>query len=193
MYSYEDRVRAVALYIKLGKRPKATIRQLGYPSKNALKGWYLEYEHLLDLRLGFAPRAPKFTQAQKEAAVEHYRTHGRCVSATMRALGYPGRATLTAWVREAFPETSKAVTGRTGRPRYPDALKKAGVVGLYNRQESAQALAEKLGVCRPTLYNWKNQLLGPEAPATSNARTTHRQCQSEKNESASSKHCSTIF
>jgi hypothetical protein len=30
----------------------------------------------------------------------------------------------------------------------------------------AQALAEKLGVCRPTLYNWKNQLLGPEAPAT---------------------------
>ncbi|KAB2729175.1 helix-turn-helix domain-containing protein [Brucella anthropi] len=36
---------------------------------------------------------------------------------------------------------------------------------LYNRQESAQALAEKLGVCRPTLYNWKNQLLGPEAPA----------------------------
>ncbi|PJO48186.1 helix-turn-helix domain-containing protein, partial [Brucella pituitosa] len=165
MYSYEDRVRAVALYIKLGKRPKATIRQLGYPSKNALKGWYLEYEHHLDLRLGFAPRAPKFTQAQKEAALEHYRTHGRCVSATMRALGYPGRATLTAWVREAFPEISKAVTGRTGRPRYPDALKKAGVVGLYNRQESAQALAEKLGVCRPTLYNWKNQLLGPEAPA----------------------------
>ena len=151
--------------IKLGKRPKATIRQLGYPSKNALKGWHLEYEHHLDLRLGFAPRPPKFTQAQKEAAVEHYRTHGRCVSATMRALGYPGRATLTAWVREAFPETSKAVTGRTGRPRYPDALKKAGVVGLYNRQESAQSLAEKLGVCRPTLYNWKNQLLGPEAPA----------------------------
>ncbi|OYR30960.1 IS3 family transposase [Brucella pseudogrignonensis] len=165
MYSYEDRIRAVALYIELGKRPKATIRQLGYPSKNALKAWYLEYEHHLDLRLGFAPRAPKFTQAQKEVAVEHYRTHGRCVSATMRALGYPGRATLTAWVREVFPETSKAVTGRTGRPRYPDALKKAGVVGLYNRQESAQALAEKLGVCRPTLYNWKNQLLGPEAPA----------------------------
>ena len=33
MYSYEDRMRAVALYIKLGKRSKATIRQLGYPSK----------------------------------------------------------------------------------------------------------------------------------------------------------------
>jgi len=31
MYSYEDRVRAVRLYIKLGKRIRATIRQLSYP------------------------------------------------------------------------------------------------------------------------------------------------------------------
>lgn len=30
MYSYEDRVRAVELYLKLGKRVKATIRQLGW-------------------------------------------------------------------------------------------------------------------------------------------------------------------
>lgn len=62
MSSYEDRMRAVALYIKLGKHLKATIRQLGYPSKNALKGWCLEYEHHLDLRLGFALRVPKFAQ-----------------------------------------------------------------------------------------------------------------------------------
>ena len=35
MYSYEDRIRAVELYIKLGKRTSPTIRQLGYPTKNA--------------------------------------------------------------------------------------------------------------------------------------------------------------
>jgi transposase-like protein len=29
MYSHADRIRAVELYIKLGKRVKATIRQLG--------------------------------------------------------------------------------------------------------------------------------------------------------------------
>lgn len=29
MYSYEDRMRAVELYIKLGKRVRATICQLG--------------------------------------------------------------------------------------------------------------------------------------------------------------------
>ena len=42
MYSYADRIRAIELYIKLGKRIKATIRQLGYPAKNALKGWWRE-------------------------------------------------------------------------------------------------------------------------------------------------------
>lgn len=42
MYSYEERMRAVELYIKLGKRLRATIRELGYPTKNALKGWYGE-------------------------------------------------------------------------------------------------------------------------------------------------------
>lgn len=30
MYSYEDRLRAVQLYIMLGKRAGLTIRQLGY-------------------------------------------------------------------------------------------------------------------------------------------------------------------
>ena len=38
--SCEDRIRAAKLYIKLGKRLGATIRQLGYPTKNSLIGWY---------------------------------------------------------------------------------------------------------------------------------------------------------
>jgi transposase InsO family protein/transposase-like protein len=168
MYSYDDRIRAVELFIKLGKRVRATIRQLGYPTKNALKSWHREYEQRLDLPVGCAARRPKYSQAQKEAAVEHYLTHDRCIAATMRALGYPGRGTLTTWVREVLPTARKTIFGRAGRPSpsHPEALKQAGVLGLCSRQESAQAVAEKFGVCRPTLYNWKNQLLGPEAPAS---------------------------
>jgi hypothetical protein len=37
MYSYEDHVRAVDLYLKVGKRIKATVRQLCYPTKNCLE------------------------------------------------------------------------------------------------------------------------------------------------------------
>lgn len=51
MYSYADRLRAVELYIRLGKRLKATIRQLGYPTKNALRDWYREYVENRDLRV----------------------------------------------------------------------------------------------------------------------------------------------
>lgn len=109
MYSYEDRFRAVELYIELGKRVRPTIRQLGYPTKNALKGWYREYQQRLDLAAGYAGREPEFSQAQKAAAIEHYLTHDRCIAATMRALGYPGRGTLTKWVREAFPKARRAV------------------------------------------------------------------------------------
>ncbi len=166
MYSYEDRIRAVELYIKLGKRVRPTIRQLGYPTKNALKGWFREYEQRLDLPVGAACRKPKFSQAQKEAALTHYLTHDRCVAATLRALGFPGRGTLTRWIREAFPEARRAIVGRVGRPRYPESMKLTGVRELCSRSGSAQAVAEKLGVCRPTLYNWKNQLLGREAPAS---------------------------
>ncbi len=71
MYSYEDRLRAVQLYIKLGKRIGLTIRQLGYPTKNALKTWYREYERGHELRAGYS-RPAKFSQEQKERAVEHY-------------------------------------------------------------------------------------------------------------------------
>ena len=39
----------VKLYIELGKRTAATIRRLGYPTKNALKSWYREYARFRDL------------------------------------------------------------------------------------------------------------------------------------------------
>lgn len=172
MYSHADRIRAVELYIKLGKRIKATIRQLGYPTKNALRNWYREYEEHRDLRVRCMARAPKFSAAQKQAALEHYRTHDRCISSTMRALGYPGRGTLTAWVREAFPQTATSMVGRSWRRAYPEALKQLAVLDLCNGEESGQQVADRLGVCRPTLYNWRNELLGHKAASSMKRRKT---------------------
>ena len=70
--SYEERMRAVELYIKLGKRVRATIHELGYATKTALKGWHREYERRQDLPIRSAPRRPKFSAAQKQVALEHY-------------------------------------------------------------------------------------------------------------------------
>jgi transposase-like protein len=45
-------------------------------------------------------------------------------------------------------------------------VKQAAVIALCTREQSARVVAEKTGVSRPTLYNWKNQLLGREVPAS---------------------------
>jgi len=160
MYSYDDRLRAVELYIKLGKRLGLTIRQLGYPTKNALKTWYREYEQRLDLPAGYA-RQPRYSQAHKERAVEHHRDHGHCIAATIKALGYPSRSLLSTWIQELNPRARAPVVGRS-RELAPEA-KQSAVIALCMRAASAQAVADDVGVSRGSLYKWKNQLLDHDA------------------------------
>ena len=166
MYLYEDRIRAVKLYIKLGKRTGPTIRQLGYPTKNALKSWHREYEHSRDLQVGYVRSRQKYSDEQKQAAVKHYLDNDRCIASTMKALGYPCRGTLTVWIDELHPQVRQRIVGRAPNVQHPQELKNAAVIELCTRKTSAQEIAQKLAVCRPTLYNWKNQLLGREAPAS---------------------------
>lgn len=166
MYSYEDRIRAVKLYIKLSKRPGATIRELGYPTKNALKSWHRECEQSRDLPADYVLSRPKYSDEQKEVAVQHNLNHDRCLAGTLKALGYPCRDTLAAWLDELQPKTRKRVVGKARSVPRPQAQKQAAVIELCTRQASARAVAQKLAVSRPTLYKWKNQLLGSEAPAS---------------------------
>ena len=162
MYSYEDRLRAVRLYIKLGKRIGLTIRQLGYPTKNALLSWHREYEQRLDLPAGYV-RQPRYSQAHKELAVGHYLEHGRCIAVTIKALGYPSRSLLSAWLQELHPQERTRVVGQF-QELAPEA-KQAAVVALCMRPASAQAVADDVGVSRGSLYKWKNQLLGNDVTA----------------------------
>src|SRR5690606_1966837 len=97
MYSYEDRLRAVELYLKLGRRLGATLRQLGYPSKNSLKAWCMQLEQDRDLPKGYQ-RMRRYTDEQKHQDVDHYIEHGQSLMHTIRCLGYPGRETLRIWI-----------------------------------------------------------------------------------------------
>lgn len=166
MFSYKERIRAVRLYFELGKRSAATRRQLGYPTKNSLATWVREFSLQGDLRACYARATQKYTEEQKKAAVEHFLTHGRCISFTRKALGYPGWETLTNWIRELAPHARKYAVGRGSRPPHALASKRAAVYELCVRQGSAQVIAQRLDVDRVTLYNWKNQLLGRDAPAS---------------------------
>lgn len=138
MYSYEERIQAVKLYIKLGKRTGATIRQLGYPTKNVLKSWHREYEQGHDLPVGYARSKPKYSNEQKKVAAQHYLDHGRCLVGTLTALGYPCRETLAAWIDAQYPKTRiRVVVKAAGALRSPE-LKQAAVIELCIRQSSAE-------------------------------------------------------
>lgn len=166
MYSYEERLRAVKLYLKYGRRMKATIRELGYPTKNALKAWCEEFEEAGDIQAGYVRSKSKYSEEQKNAAIEHYANHGRSIAFTRQMLGYPSRGKLSEWVGERYPGTRKSSVRNGGKPAASLAARRAAVYELCTREGSAQDIATKLDVCRVTLYNWKRQLLGREAPAS---------------------------
>jgi len=127
MYSYEERLKAVELYLRYGKRIKATIRELGYSTKNSLMAWCAEFEKTGSLHEGYARSKPKYSDEQKNAAIEHYVSHGRCFALTRQALGYPSRKKLSEWVGERYPETKKRLIGKAGKPAASLSSKRAAV------------------------------------------------------------------
>lgn len=98
MYSREDRIKAVQLYIDSNCNEGKVIRALGYPSPGALRQWYREYMQTGELHQT-SKKKPRFTENQIKVAVEYYDKHEGSFSATVRALGYPNRNTLSQWVK----------------------------------------------------------------------------------------------
>lgn len=109
----------------------------------------------------------RYSDEQKQVAVEHYLSHGRCLTWTRKALGYPCRQLLSAWIDEYDPDARRRVVGRivTAPPR-SERQKRAAVIDMCSRRESAREVAQKVGVSRQTLYDWKDQQLGREVPAS---------------------------
>jgi putative transposase len=161
MYSYEDRMRAVKLYIKYDLCAADTVRELGYPNRKMLVRWYKEYKETGDLHKKFIKRQ-KYTSEQMKAAVDYYLEHGRNISRTVRKLGYPSRDELAEWIDELAPGTRKARIKRGTMVQFSKEQKKEAVIELCTREGSAAVVAEKIGISRGGLYKWKKQLLGKE-------------------------------
>lgn len=161
MYSYEDRIKAVKLYIKYDLSAVDTARELGYPSRKMLVRWYKEYQKtggLHERRI----KPPKYTPAQMKIAVNYYLEHGRNISRTVRAIGYPSRETLSAWIDEIAPDERKARIIRGAVVQFSQEQKKDAVIELCTREGSAAAVADILGASRYSLYKWKKELLGED-------------------------------
>lgn len=101
MYSIQDRQKAIDLYIKYDYCAAKTIKVLGYPHRKILARWYKEYLQFGYLHENYHKK-PRFTDSQKNDAINYYLEHGQNISKTLRALGYPSKGTFKLWISEKF-------------------------------------------------------------------------------------------
>ena len=100
-------------------------------------------------------RYRRYSDEQKQAAVDHYLEYGRRLSRTMRMLGYPkSKELLMAWIDGLAPGQRKLRHGLV-----PEELKREAVVAFASgRLKSHEADAE-LGVESSVVRNWKRRML----------------------------------
>lgn len=165
MYSYEDRLKAVKLYIRYDLSAADTIRELGYPSYRMLTRWYKEYQETGVLHKKHNKRS-WYTSDQMKVAVNYYLEHGRNISRAVRAVGYPSREVLAGWIDEIAPGERKSRIRCGAVVQFSKEQKKDAVIELCAREGSAATVANSLGVSRFSLYKWKKELLSEEAART---------------------------
>lgn len=151
---------AIELWLKNDKSPTAVIKELGYPSIKILQNWGKEYLQVQETGVSsHHQREGKYSVEEKRVTVEHYFTHGRCLSRTKRALGYPCREILSRWCEEIAPARLKQ---NRSRVQFYRSQKQEAAISLCPRTSSAKDIAKEHGVSRAALYNWKHVLLGKE-------------------------------
>ena len=100
MYSREEKLKAVELFIKYDKSPASAIRELGYPSQELLGAWIDELEP------GRRPKrssARRFSHEAKEQAVVALVARRGAAKIIADGLGIE-RATLYNWKRKLLSE-----------------------------------------------------------------------------------------
>ena len=158
MFSYEERIKAVKLLLQYDMSYSTVIRELGYPSKETLWNWYNEYSQNGDLHQNYI-KQPKFSEEEKQRAVNYYLEHGRSVSRTVKKLGYPSRPVLDKWILELAPEKKRHCSSGGSIVKYTREQKEQAVISLCSRSKPAKEVAVEHGTTRETLYNWKRQIL----------------------------------
>lgn len=160
MYSAEQRMKAVETFARFGCSAADTIAELGYPTRHTLRNWWKEYRISGD---GFPERKrrkPKYSDEEKQDAVDHYLEHGRSLARTIGAMGYPGRETLAGWVDELAPGQRRRRGPNPEKGVLPIGTKVQAVAELEARGGSAAEVAGRYGVSRTAPYAWRRKILG---------------------------------
>ena len=158
MYSLEERLLAVKTYYEMGRNAKATVRRLGYPDESNISHWVKEYERDHGLH-EHRVRYSKYTDSEKQAAVEYYYTNGQNGLQTVKDLGYPSRTLLSQWVEENPRETGKDCKKRKTPVRCSEEQREQAVLESC-KGTTLKAIAETYGVSEAAIIQWREKYLG---------------------------------
>lgn len=161
MYTLEERLLAVNTYYKMGQNATATVRRLGYPDVSNLTRWVKEYERDQSLhkdRVGHC----KYTENEKQAAVDYYFANGQNVLQTVKTLGYPSRTLLSQWVSASPREEEKACKKRKAHVKCSEEQREQAVLESCKGNLTLKAIAEMYGVTPAAIIQWRAKYLGKD-------------------------------
>ncbi|EBS5765058.1 IS3 family transposase [Salmonella enterica subsp. enterica serovar Enteritidis] len=163
MFTEAEKIRAIELYFKYGKKLAPVVRELGYPSKRNLRRWIRLWEVNGGV-IESVRRKPRYSAEQKWTAVEHYLNHGSCLAFTSKTLGYPCSDVLARWVNDLHPDRRRIFISKINQNApFESEVKHQAVIALCTRNVSAREISQNIGVNRTVLYKWKDEIIGDEA------------------------------
>lgn len=164
MYQKKEIDKAIKTYFQLGSERKS-IRVLGYPDRATLRSWIREYRlsGKVEPKNG-SGRKHRFDLAQQKQAVQYYLSHGRNITQTLRALGYPGsQVTLRTWIRTHAPKAMRDKVRTVPQVKHSEEIRMEAVAKYRQKKSTAIAIAREYGVTRTTLYAWVKEFPLPVA------------------------------
>ena len=155
-YTKEEKQKAIDLYIRYCRQATKVIKELGYPNeRHTLVSWYRGYEEKGEVKDDGREEkklSHVYSEDQVHAAVSFYIEHGKSLSKTVEALGYPHRTwTLKGWIGKlAKEELVQRDYGDTQtRYRTEDVAKRTSSVPSDTLIKITELTYEKFDNCIP--------------------------------------------
>lgn len=157
MFTYQQKKKAIELYIKNGKRMTKTLKQLGYPSKGTLTSWYKEYENNSSITKKYK-RDGVYTKEEIDAAISHFYENGESITKTIVSLGYPCSFTLRKWLKGNVTNYKpKEKASSVKDISYEQKVE--AVTDMCTSDQTVDEIALKYNVTRSCIYGWKSSIL----------------------------------
>lgn len=109
--------------------------------------WYNKYSQTGELHQDFIKQS-KFTEEEKQRAVNYHLEHGKCVSQAVKKLCYPSRPMLDKWILELAPEKKKLCRSGGTVVKYTLDQKEQAVISLCFRIKSSKKIVAEHGTTR---------------------------------------------